>query len=216
MAVHQEGRELSLELTIPFPRVSSARANPDLPPKLGEVIKKCRNRSGGHKNRQLPVPGGRVSLLLHDLIMTPVNLPGCESAHSPIFFLQSLAEFPSPSWLQQSEGLWREEGHGSVLRAAERVRLRIMEEHGSGVLPECYTGHCTCDFVKSARRCLPASVLETAIYTEDDGVVDWRYCINNDCNTDFAVRGTHIGLAYNPTAYSIIANRLAEAASDVQ
>jgi hypothetical protein len=91
-----------------------------------------------------------------------------------------------------------------------------MEEHGSGVLPDCYTGRCTCDFVKSARRCMPASMLETAIYTKDDGIVDWHYCTNDDCNTDFAVSGTHIGLAYNPSAYSIIAERLAEATVGVQ
>lgn len=106
--------------------------------------------------------------------------------------------------------------HRSVLGLAERVRLRIMEDHGSGVLPDCYTGRCTCDFAKSARRAMPASVLETAIYTEDDGIVDWRYCTDDDCNTDFAVRGTHIGLAYNPSVYSIIANRLAEATANVQ
>jgi pimeloyl-ACP methyl ester carboxylesterase len=106
--------------------------------------------------------------------------------------------------------------HRSVLGVAERVRLQIVEEHGSGVLPDCYTGRCTCDFVKSARRSMPASVLETAIYTEDDGIVDWHYCTNDDCNTDFAIRGTHIGLAYNPSAYSIIAERLAEATAGVQ
>jgi hypothetical protein len=40
----------------------------------------------------------------------------------------------------------------AVLRAAEAVRLRILEEHGRGVLPDCYTGQCTCNFLDSLRR----------------------------------------------------------------
>ena len=100
--------------------------------------------------------------------------------------------------------------HSSILRAAETVRRRILKEHGTGVLPTCYTGHCTCDFVDSLQRSVPPSVVETAIYTCDDGVVDWRYCKTDNAETDFAVSGTHVGLAFNPSAYTIIANRLAQ------
>lgn len=99
--------------------------------------------------------------------------------------------------------------HRSILRVAEMVRRRILGEHGGGVLPDCYTGHCTCDFLDSLRRNMPPSVVETAVYTRDDGVVDWRYCITDNPEDDFSVSGTHIGLAFNPSVYSIIANRLA-------
>src|ERR1017187_1616569 len=100
--------------------------------------------------------------------------------------------------------------HSSILRAAETVRRRILKEHGTGVLPTCYTGHCTCDFVDSLQRSVPPSVLETAVYTPDDGVVDWRYCKTNNPSADFEVSGTHIGLAFNSSVYTIIANRLAQ------
>jgi len=103
--------------------------------------------------------------------------------------------------------------HPSVLRAAEAVRLRILDEHGKGVLPECYTGRCTCNFLDSLRRDLHGSVLETAIYTRGDGLVDWRYCMTRHPGVDFEVPGTHIGMAFNPSAYSIIAERLALAHS---
>jgi triacylglycerol lipase len=103
--------------------------------------------------------------------------------------------------------------HRAVLRAAETVRLRILEEHGSGVLPTCYTGHCTCEFLSSLRRSVPPSILETAIYTRNDGIADWRYCVTGDDDNDFEVPGTHIGLAFNAAAYGIIAKRLALAAS---
>lgn len=99
--------------------------------------------------------------------------------------------------------------HPTVLRAAEAVRKHILEEHGSGVLPTCYTGHCTCEFLSSLRRTLPSSVVQTAIYTRSDGIADWRYCITGEPDHDFEVPGTHIGLAFNASAYTIIAKRLA-------
>jgi triacylglycerol lipase len=100
-----------------------------------------------------------------------------------------------------------------VLRVAEAVRLRILEEHGGGVLPDCYTGHCTCNFLDSLRRKVPASMVETAIYTRQDGIVDWRYCITMDPDKDVEVPGTHIGMAFNPAAYSVVAERLHRAQS---
>jgi pimeloyl-ACP methyl ester carboxylesterase len=101
--------------------------------------------------------------------------------------------------------------HHSILRAAESVRRHIHEQHGKDVLPGCYTTRCTCAFLKSLRRRVPCSVMETAIYTLDDGVVDSRCCRTGCSDNDFEVPGTHIGLAFNSSAYNIIARRLAEA-----
>lgn len=99
----------------------------------------------------------------------------------------------------------------SVLHAADAVRLQILEEHGRNVLPSCYTGRCTCNFLGSLRRQVPRSLMETAIYTRQDGIVDWHYCITMDPEKDVEVAGTHIGMAFNPTAYSVVAARLARA-----
>ena len=101
--------------------------------------------------------------------------------------------------------------HPTVLAAAEAVRKRILEEHGPKVLPTCYTGRCTCDFLASLKRKMPQPVFETAIYTCTDGIADWRYCMTGDAENDFEVPGTHIGLAFNASAYAIIAKRLAMA-----
>ena len=101
--------------------------------------------------------------------------------------------------------------HRTILHAADSVRRQILQEHGPRVLPTCYTGRCTCDFLSSLRRKLPSTVLETAIYTRTDGVADWRYCMTGDCKNDFEVPGTHIGLAFNASVYAIIAKRLAMA-----
>ena len=99
--------------------------------------------------------------------------------------------------------------HSRVLRAAEMVRLHIRDKHGAGVLPDCYTGRCTCNFLDSLKRDLPSTVGETAIYTKSDGVVDWNYCITGDPEIDIEVPGTHLGLAFNPSVYDAIARRLA-------
>jgi triacylglycerol lipase len=101
--------------------------------------------------------------------------------------------------------------HRGVLNAAEAVRLRILEEHGPSVLPDCYTGRCTCNFLGSLRRKIPDAMLETAIYTRQDGIVDWRYCMTMDPQKDVEIPGTHIGMAFNPAAYAVVAERLAKA-----
>ena len=101
--------------------------------------------------------------------------------------------------------------HQAVLRAAETVRKKILSSHSDGVLPTCYTGHCTCAFLSSLRREMCCSIMQTAIYTRTDGIADWRYCTTGDCDSDFEVPGTHIGLAFNASAYAVIARRLAQA-----
>jgi triacylglycerol lipase len=101
----------------------------------------------------------------------------------------------------------------TIIHAAEAIRLRILQEHGKGVLPHCYTGRCTCNFVDALRRDVPDSMIQTAIYTRHDGIVDWRYCMTKKNGADFEVLGTHIGMAFNPTAYAIVAERLALAHS---
>jgi triacylglycerol lipase len=99
--------------------------------------------------------------------------------------------------------------HPRVQQEVERVRRRILAQHGEAVLPNCYTGRCTCSFLSSLKRNMPTGIAETAIYSPADGMVDWKYCVTGDDRDDFSVTGTHIGLAFNPAAYRIIAERLA-------
>jgi len=101
----------------------------------------------------------------------------------------------------------------TVFHAAEAIRMQILQQHGPGVLPDCYTGHCTCSFINCLKRDVPDSTLQTAVYTKHDGIVDWRYCITKNPKIDCEVSGTHIGMAFNPSAYSIVAERLAMAHS---
>ena len=100
--------------------------------------------------------------------------------------------------------------HPRVMDMVNSVRLQILKNHEEQVLPDCYTSRCTCSFLDHLRRKLPARIAETAIYTRGDGLVDWRYCMTDNPANDFEVTGTHLGLAFNPTGYSIIAHRLAD------
>ena len=99
--------------------------------------------------------------------------------------------------------------HSSILRTAQLVRQRILEQHGKNVLPDCYTASCTCNFVESLNGKFPKSVRQTAIYTKTDGVVDWHVCTTGDPSVDFEVSATHIGLVFSPLVYDVVARRLA-------
>jgi pimeloyl-ACP methyl ester carboxylesterase len=101
--------------------------------------------------------------------------------------------------------------HRSILRAAGIVRSHILEEYGPSVLPDCYTSRCTCEFLCSLRKRMSHSVQQTAIFTRDDGVVDWNCCVTGDPDVDVEVPGTHVGLAFNASVYSVIGDRLAKA-----
>jgi pimeloyl-ACP methyl ester carboxylesterase len=99
--------------------------------------------------------------------------------------------------------------HRSILLETEVVRLFIQGKHGDSVPSECYTESCQCDFMNSLRQSVPGTIAQTAIFTKSDGVLDWRSCQTGDSEIDVEVSGTHAGLAFNPSAYSVIAGRLA-------
>ena len=101
--------------------------------------------------------------------------------------------------------------HPSVARTLAAVREQILEQHGDRVLPSCYTAACTCNFLQSLMSRIPMKVLQTAIYTKTDGVVDWQVCMTGDSAIDVEVSATHIGMVFNPLVYSVVAQRLAAA-----
>lgn len=99
--------------------------------------------------------------------------------------------------------------HPSILRTAQLVRRQILDRHGDGVMPDCYTGACTCAFIDSLMKKFPKGVRQTCIYTKTDGIVDWKVCKTGDPNIDFEVSATHLGLVFSPLVYMLVARRLA-------
>jgi len=100
--------------------------------------------------------------------------------------------------------------HPRMLDLVNLVRGQILRQHEKKVLPDCYTSRCTCSFLDHLRKEMPPGLSETAIYTETDGMVDWHYCKTDNPANDFEVAGTHVGMAFNPSVYRIIAHRLAD------
>lgn len=98
--------------------------------------------------------------------------------------------------------------HRSSFRDAEAVRNYVVE-HSDRVKPECMTTLCDCEFMRSMKRPVPRKVNYTAIYTRNDGSVNWQSCTTGDPRIDVEVPGTHTGLTFNPTVYNVIAQRLA-------
>jgi pimeloyl-ACP methyl ester carboxylesterase len=100
--------------------------------------------------------------------------------------------------------------HPLVLGRADDVRNLLLRKRREE-WPDCYTGYCTCAAVMALMvpRSEAPLLRQTAIYTKTDGVVDWRVCVSEDPSENFEVEGTHVGLAFNPAVYKLIAQRLA-------
>jgi pimeloyl-ACP methyl ester carboxylesterase len=100
-------------------------------------------------------------------------------------------------------------GHPAIMRTAEVVRKQILKRHGRDVLPDCYTAHCTCNFIEALMGKFPKSVRQTAIYSKSDGIMDWRFCRTGDPRVDLEVSSTHMGFVCSPLVYKVVAERLA-------
>lgn len=107
------------------------------------------------------------------------------------------------------------EAHPAIMAAARLVGERI--EHlepgsaargrGPGV---CLSERCEClaGYEASAP---PPGVRRAAVYTRSDGVVPWTICLEPEPDLNYDVGGSHLGLAFNPRAYRVVAELLAEA-----
>ena len=103
--------------------------------------------------------------------------------------------------------------HDLVLTLGDAVRSWIHGRH-SDLPPDCATSRCPCPFGRSLQRRWPKSVFQTAIFSETDGLVDWRYCLTGRPDVDVKVVGTHLGLPFNAEVYACIAERLASASEN--
>lgn len=98
--------------------------------------------------------------------------------------------------------------HPLMLRISEAIRQSIVSQADCERPSECYTGQCTCPFFEALDRA-PRAVRELAVYTKEDGVVDWELCRTGDPARDREVKGTHSGLAFNPQVFKLLGQFLA-------
>lgn len=74
--------------------------------------------------------------------------------------------------------------------------------------PDCFTDHCSCPAVTAYRhRQMPDCVKRAAVYTQNDGVVDWNKCIEDNPELNHrAISLCHSSLACSWSSFQIVAN----------
>lgn len=100
--------------------------------------------------------------------------------------------------------------HPSLIAATEA--LRNSRGIGNNIKPSCFSGHCTCNFVKNMLAPEDYEVAHYAIYSRYDGVVEWENCMEDDPDLNDEVNCTHIGMAFHPGVYRVLARRLRQTA----
>jgi triacylglycerol lipase len=98
--------------------------------------------------------------------------------------------------------------HEIVFTLGKLVR-RLIHARNKGLPAGCGTSRCPCAFGQSLTGKWPKSVLQTAIYSPNDGLVDWRHCLTGREGVDVEVQATHLGMPFNMAVYEQIALRLA-------
>ncbi|MBI5948076.1 MAG: alpha/beta fold hydrolase [Chloroflexi bacterium] len=100
--------------------------------------------------------------------------------------------------------------HPVVLAASEALRRGRNSSVGRNLKPACFSGNCTCTFVRNMLAPEAYQVGHFAIYSKYDGVVDWPSCIEDDPALNDEVNCTHIGMAFHPGVYRALGQRLAQ------
>ncbi len=101
--------------------------------------------------------------------------------------------------------------HPIVLEVGKLVSKRLQETGKRPDQTKCFTPRCNCRGFRALSSRFPTDkVMASAIYTKQDGVVDWKYCITDDPSANFEVYSTHIGLAFNPFVFQRVGKQLAE------
>ena len=98
--------------------------------------------------------------------------------------------------------------HPLLIAATESLR-REGRRGGKNIKPSCFSGHCTCDFVKNMLAPEEYETRHYAIFSKYDGVVEWQSCIEEDPALNTEVNCTHIGMAFHPGVYRTVGRLLA-------
>ncbi|HTS25425.1 MAG TPA: hypothetical protein VMH81_06105 [Bryobacteraceae bacterium] len=100
--------------------------------------------------------------------------------------------------------------HPLLFEIGEWLQQAIRERR-KDVSPLCASTMCGCEFGRSLQNRFPESVRQTSIYSRNDGLVGWHYCLTGIEGVDVEAHGTHLGMPFSAEVYEIIARRLAEA-----
>lgn len=96
----------------------------------------------------------------------------------------------------------------SMQNAIESVRLMAGSAMAPNLKPSCFSGHCTCDFVRRWMDTEGVPVPLISIWSRSDGVVGMEGCRLRADDMNIEVASTHTGLAFNPQSFHGIASAL--------
>lgn len=78
---------------------------------------------------------------------------------------------------------------------------------------DCLRGDCCVKFRDELRTPPPEEVGFVSVYSKNDGIVDWRACVDPFAHENLEVRSSHCGMAVNAAVYRHVAESLASFAS---
>ncbi|WP_322796912.1 esterase/lipase family protein [Tepidiforma sp.] len=104
--------------------------------------------------------------------------------------------------------------HPALISAAALLRERSGSLVAPNVGPACFSGHCTCGFVRNMLAPGRWEVARVAVYSRRDGVVDWQSCVEEDPALNVEVHCSHLGMVVHPQVYRVVAERLREASAE--
>lgn len=97
--------------------------------------------------------------------------------------------------------------HVSLARSVDLL-VRLQRAGMRGLMAEdCVAGLCARESFDQARAALPADVANTSIYSQRDGIVDWRACID-PAAVPMEVTSSHVGMAFDPQVISAVVRAL--------
>ncbi len=105
------------------------------------------------------------------------------------------------------------EAHPALMATAKWVADRVTHPQSGGSSQRPSVLHIRNDCECASDHCIPTpapSIRRDALYSRDDGLIDWRNCLEPDPSLNHEVGGTHIGLVFNPRVYRIVAKLLAQ------
>lgn len=98
--------------------------------------------------------------------------------------------------------------HHATLSAAVGMLVRLSRSGVAGAMSiDCVAGECARTSFTDAQADLCESVAFTALYSRNDGIVDWRACVP-PAAVPVEVHASHVGMAFDPRVISAVSSAL--------
>jgi triacylglycerol lipase len=105
--------------------------------------------------------------------------------------------------------------HHAMLSRGVDMLVRLSRAGLPGLMSEeCVAGTCARQSFDESRAPMPDGVDFTAIYSQRDGIVDWRACVDPEAMA-VEVTASHVGMAVDPRVIALVVEALGRNAGSV-